>query len=101
MTVRMDQYDLKAVINGLYQTRVAFDKAQQDEIDRIILKLIDFCERMNPCRRAKIRLESSEARLILLCLNEWRNRFIAAGKVDAAAGVGEVMVKFARWKKTF
>lgn len=101
MTVRMDQYDLKAVINGMYQTREAFDKSQQDEIDRVILKLIDFCERLKPCRRVKIRLESGEARLILLCLNEWRNRFITAGKAEAAAGVGEVMVKFARKKKAF
>lgn len=69
MTVRMDQHDLKAVINGMYQTREAFDKSQQDEIDRIILKLIDFCERMKPCRRAKICLESGEARMVLLCLN--------------------------------
>ena len=96
MTVRMDQYDLKAVINGMYQTRDAFDEAQQDEIGRVILKLIDYCERMKPCRRAKIRLESGEARLILRCLNEWRNRFIAAGKADAAAGVGEVMVRFSK-----
>lgn len=96
MTVRMDQYDLKAVINGMYQSREAFDKSQQDEIDRIILKLIDFCEQLKPCRRVKIRLESSEARMILLCLNEWRNRFIAAGKEEAAAGVGEVMVRFVR-----
>ena len=101
MTVRMDQYDLKAVINGMYQSWKAFDEAQQTEITGIILKLIDLSERMNPRRLMKIRLESSEARLILLCLNERRNRFIAAGKVDAAAGVGEVMVKFARWKKTF
>ena len=101
MTVRMDQYDLKAVINGLYQTRAAFDDAQLEAIARIILKLIDLSERMNPRRRVKIRLESSEARLILLCLNEWRNRFITAGNADAANGVGEVMVKFARWKKTF
>ncbi len=96
MTVRMDQYDLKAVINGMYQTREAFDKSQQDEIDRIILKLIDFCERMKPSRRAKIRLESGEARMVLLCLNGWRNRFITAGKEDAADGVGKVMMKFAK-----
>lgn len=96
MTVRMDQYDLKTVINGMYQTREAFDEAQQDEIGRVILKLIDYCERMKPCRRAKICLESGEARMVLLCLNEWRNRFITAGKAEAAAGVGEVMVKVGR-----
>ena len=95
MTVRMDQYDLKTVINGMYQTWTAFDEAQQEEIARIILKLIDCCERMKPRRRAKIRLKSDETRLILLCLNEWRNRFIAAGKADTAVGVGEVMVRFA------
>ena len=87
MTVRIDQHDLKTVINGMYQTREAFDEAQQDEIGRVILKLIDFCERLKPCRRVKIRLESGEARMILLCLNEWRNRFIAAGNEDAAEGV--------------
>ena len=96
MTVRMDQYYLKTVINGMYQTWMAFDEAQQEEIAGIILKFIDVCKRMNPRRRVKIRLKSGEARLILLCLNEWRNRFIAAGKADAAAGVGEVMVKFTR-----
>ena len=96
MTVRMDQYDLKTVINGMYQTRTAFEEARQDEIGGIILKLIDLSDRMNPRRRVKIRLESGEARLILLCLNEWRNRFIVAGKEEAAAGVGEVMVRFAR-----
>ena len=93
MTVNMDQYDLKTVINGMYQTRTAFEEEQQGEIARIILKLIDLCDRMNPRRRMKLRLESGEARLILMCLNEWRNRFIAAGKADAADGVGEIMVK--------
>ena len=63
MTVRMDQYDLKAVINGLYQTRTVFEEAQQEEIGGIILKLIDLSERVNPRRRVKIRLESGEARL--------------------------------------
>ena len=95
MTVRMDQYDLKTVINGMYQIRTAFDKSQQDETDRVFLKLIDFCERMKPSRRAKIRPVSGEARMILRCLNEWRNRFIVAGKADAAARVGEVMIRFA------
>lgn len=94
MTVKMDTYELKAVINGLYQTRTAFDGARQDEIDGIILKLIDLYEQTKPRRRAKLCLGSGEARLILLCLNEWRNRFLAAEKVEAAAGVGEVMVKF-------
>lgn len=96
MTVRMDQCDLKTVINGMYQTRTVFEEEHQKEIAGIILKLIDVCERMKPHRRVRIRLESGEARLILLCLNEWRNRFVAAGKAEAAAGVGEVMVRFAR-----
>ena len=96
MTVRMDQYDLKTVINGMYQTRTAFEEARQDEIGGIILKLIDLSDRMNPRRRVKIRLESGEARLILLCLNEWRNRFITVGNSDAEAGVGDIMVRFTR-----
>ena len=96
MTVRMDQYDLKTMINGMYQSCKTFDEGQQTEIAGIILKLIDICEQMKPNRRAKFRLESGEVWIILLCLNEWRNRFIAAGKAEAANGVGEVMVKFAR-----
>ena len=95
MTVRLDAYELRAVINGLYQTRAAFEE-QQSEIDALLLKLIDLSEQMNPRRRVKLRLESGEARLILLCLNDWRNRFIAAGKAEAVAEVGEVMVRFAR-----
>ena len=95
MTVRLDAYDLREVINGLFQTRTALGKERQGKIEALVLRLIDTCEQLKPGRRAKIRLESGEARLILLCLNEWRNRFIAAGKADAAAGVGEVMAKFA------
>lgn len=96
MTVRLDAYDLRAVINGLFQTRTALGKERQGKIEALVLRLIDTCEQMKPGRRTKIRLESGEARLILLCLNEWRNRFIAAGNADAAEGVGEVMIRFAR-----
>lgn len=96
MTVRLDTYDLKAIINGLFQTRAAFGKKRQSEIEALILRLIDTCEQLKPRRRAKIRLESVEARRILLCLNEWRNRFIRDGQAEAAAGVGELMVKVAR-----
>ena len=96
MTVRLDAYDLRAVINGLFQTRTALGKERQGKIEALVLRLIDTCEQLKPGRRAKIRLEPGEARLILLCLNEWRNRFIAAGKEEAAAGVGDVMVRFAR-----
>ena len=35
MTVRLDMYDLKAVINGLFQTRAAFGKERQDEIEAL------------------------------------------------------------------
>ncbi len=30
MTVRLDAYELKAVINGLFQTRAAFGEERQD-----------------------------------------------------------------------
>ena len=95
MTVRLDAYELKTVINGLFQTRAAFGEERQDEIETLVLRLIDICERLKLGRRAKIRLDSSETRLILLCLNEWRNAFIRDGQAQAAEGVGEVMVRFA------
>ena len=87
---------MKTMINGLFQTRTAFNEAQQKEITGISLKLVDRCEKLKPHRSVKICLEAGEVRLILLCLNEWRNRFIAAGKADAADGVGEVMMKLAK-----
>ena len=96
MTIRLDAYELKAVINGLFQTRAAFGKERQDEIETLVLRLIDTCERLKPGRRAKICLEPGEARLILLCLNEWRNGFIRDGQVEVAAVVGELMVKVSR-----
>ena len=94
MTVRLDVYELKTIINGLFQTRAAFGEERQDEIETLVLRLIDTCERLKPGRRAKIRLDAREARLILLCLNEWRNEFIRNGQTEAAEGVGEVMVRF-------
>ena len=96
MTVRLDVYDLKAVINGLFQTRTVFGKERQGRIEALVLRLIDTCEQLKPGRRAKLRLESGEARLILLCLNEWRNGFIRDGQAEAAEGVGELMVKVVR-----
>ena len=96
MTVRLDAYDLRAVINGLFQTRTALGKERQGKIEALVLRLIDTCEQLKPGRRTKIRLESGEARLILLCLNEWRNMFVRDGQVGAADGVGELMAKVAR-----
>lgn len=95
MTVRLDAYDLKIVINGLFQTRAAFGDERQGEIETLVLRLIETCERLKPCQRVKIRLDSGEARLILLYLNEWRNAFIRDGQAEAAEVVGKVMVRFA------
>ena len=96
MTVRLDAYDLKIVINGLFQTRAAFGKERQNEIEALVLRLIDTYERLKPGRRAKLCLDSGEARLVLLCLNEWRNAFIRDGQTEVAESVGDLMVRFAR-----
>ena len=92
--IRLDNYDLGAVVNCLYNTRGRYPADKRNEIDGLLLSLIDTHAQMKPGRRKRIPFQPEEVRLIYLCMNDWRNAFLSAGKEVKAEVVAEIMIKF-------
>lgn len=92
--IRLDNYDLGAVVNCLYNTRGSYPTEKRNEIDDLLLSLIDTHEQMKPGRRKRIPFQPEEVRLIYLCMNDWRNSFLSAGEDIKAEVVAEIMIKF-------
>ena len=96
MKVKLDDYDVRTLVNGLYQQRSDYDDDTNAAIDTLILRLADISDTMqkHPCRKKKIPFEPVETRLIRHVLNEWRNRELHAGKNIRAEAIGELMMRF-------
>jgi hypothetical protein len=96
MKVKLDDYDVRTLVNGLYQQRSDYDDDTNAAIDTLILRLADISDTMqkHPCRKKKIPFEPIETRLIRYVLNEWRNRDLQAGKDGRAEAIGELMIRF-------
>ena len=90
--MKLDCYDLSAIINGLYSMKDHYDSETHTQICDLILRLIDIHDNMNPKRKVRINLDSVEHRIILRCLIDWRNQFLQEGKPSAAEGVGELIL---------
>ena len=93
MKIKLDCYDLSILVNGLYTMRNRYNLETRNRIYELLLRIIDIYDNMNPNRKAKIRFESTEHRIILHCLIDWRNQFLQEGKPGAAEGVGELILK--------
>ena len=88
MNVKLDDYEVRVLINGLMQQHRSYDAETNGQIDALALRLCDIAEAMKPGRKKKIPFEPVEIRVICQCLMEWRNREIQAkrhGAVDAIA----------------
>ena len=95
MRIKLDRYDLSALINGLYSMRNNYDAATRTLINDLTLRLIDIHDNTNHRRKARIKLDGTEQSIILHCLVDWRNQFIQEGKPGAAEGVGELIIRIA------
>ncbi len=93
MTIRLDRYDLTALINGLNTMRTQYSQKANDYLCDLILRLIDIYDNTSPKRKARIRIDSNELHVIRIVLIDWRNQFISTGHPGAADGVGELMIK--------
>lgn len=71
MKVKLDDYEIRVLINGLYQQRCDYDPQTNIAIDDLLLQLVRKAENMKSCRRKKFRFESYDVKLILMCLIEW------------------------------
>ena len=92
MKTKLDRYDLSILIKGLYSMRNCYDTEARDRIYDLLLRLIDIFDNMDPDHRAKIVFDSTEHRIVLHCLIDWRNQFLQEGKPGAAEGVGELIM---------
>ena len=93
MKTKLDRYDLSILIKGLYSMRDCYGSEIRDQIYDLLSKLIDIFDNMDLDRKAKIVFDSTEHRIVLHCLIDWRNQFPQKGKPGAAEGVGELILK--------
>ena len=91
MKVKLDDYEVRVLINGLIQQHRSYDAETNGQIDALALRLCDIAEAMKPGRKKKIPFELVETRVTCQCLMEWRNREISQGNDVASEVIGELL----------
>ena len=91
MKVKLDDYEVRVLINGLVQQHRSYDTETNGQIDALALRLCDIADAMKPERKKKISFEPVEIRVIRLCLVDWRNREISQGNDVASEVIGELL----------
>ena len=71
MKVKLDDYEVRMLINGLFQQRLDYDGDTNAAIDTLLLRLVDISDAMKPNHRKRIHFEPKEAQLIRHCFIEW------------------------------
>ena len=96
MKVKLDDFGLRVLINGLFRQRTDYDTETNAVINGLLLRLAEISDTMKPNRKKKIPFEPEEVSIIRKCLVEWRNREIQAGRQGAVDGINELLLLFAR-----
>lgn len=96
MKVKLDDFGLRVLINGLFLQRTDYDAETNAVIGDLLLRLAEISDTMKPNRKKKIPFEPKEVSIIRKCLVEWRNREIQAGRQGAVDGINELLLLFAR-----
>ena len=91
MKVKLDDYEVRVLINGLIQQHRSYDAETNGQIDALALRLCDIADAMKTGRKKKIPFEPVEIRVICQCLMEWRNREISQGNDVASEVIGELL----------
>lgn len=94
MKVKLDDYEVIVLINGLIQQHRGYDTETNAQIDNLALRLCDIAEAMKPGRKKKISFEPVETRVTCQCLMEWRNREIQAKRLGAVDALNELLIRF-------
>ena len=92
--IKLDDYDIRVVINGLAQYRKTAPDEDLDVIEPMLLRLIRVLKDLKPGKRTKLPFSPEEKRLIRFYLNEWRNQLIRENNLGGMDGVSDVMLKF-------
>ena len=64
MNVKLDDYEVWVLINGLIQQHRSYDAETNGQIDSLALRLCDIAEAMKPGRKKKIPFEPVEIRVM-------------------------------------
>jgi hypothetical protein len=94
MKVKLDDYYLNVLINGLYSQSKSYDEETKYQINTLILRLVNISDTIKLNRKKKITFEPEETSLIIHCLTDWLNNQIRAEKLTAAEVIGELLMKF-------
>ena len=94
MKVKLDDYDIRVLINGLFQHRRDYDAHTNNAIDELLLQVLRASGNMKPCRKKKFHFDHHQLRLIRMCLIEWRNQHMLDGKINAADAIGDLIILF-------
>lgn len=96
MKVKLDDYEVRVLINGLVQQHRSYDAETDTAINALLLRLVDISDTIKANRKKRIVFEPGEARLVRRCLMEWRNREIQAERHGAVDGISELLILFTR-----
>lgn len=94
MKVKLDDYEIDILINGLFQQRGEYDAQTNKSIEDLLLQLVQKVKHKKLHRRRKFRFEPQETKLIRLCLIQWRNQQLQAQKQGAAEAISELIILF-------
>lgn len=96
MKVKLDDYEIDILINGLFQQRCDYDAQTNSDIDDLLLQIVQKVKHKKLRRRQKFRFEPQETRVIRMCLVEWRNQKLQDQKQGAAEAISELIILFAQ-----
>lgn len=82
MKVKLDDYEVRVLINGLIQQHRSYDAETNGQIDALALRLCDIAETMKPGRKKKIPFEPVEIRVI--CSALWSGEIERYRRKDTA-----------------
>ncbi len=95
MKVKLDDCEIDILINGLFQQRCDYDAQTNRAIEDLLLQIVQKVNHKRLRRRHKFRFEAQEARLIRMCLIQWRNQQLQAQKQGSAEAISELIILFA------
>lgn len=78
MKVKLDDYEIDLLINGLFQQRYDYDAQTNSDIDGLLFQIVQKVKHKKLRRRQKFRFEPQETKLIRMCLIQWRNQQLQA-----------------------
>ena len=69
MKFKLDEYEIRLLINVLYQQRYDYDPQTNNEIDDFLLQLVRTSKNMKPCCREKFRFKPHRGQFHLDVIN--------------------------------